>query len=691
MTIAPTYEELQAEVDKFRQGKEAVARSYQARLEEARQEAEEQLRRQRDFLRTAIEALPHPFYVIDAQSHEVVLANSAANFGDLSGHPTCYALTHGLEEPCKGEHPCPVEEIKKTRRPVTVEHIHHDCDGRVRNVEIHGYPVFGDQGNVVQIIESCLDFTESRLTRAELQESRERYQRIIEAVTDYVYTVQIENGCPVKTLHNSASVAVTGYSPEDFAADPHLWLMMVVEEDRATVQEQMARVRQGQDVREIEHRIIRKDGEMRWVSNAFVPNYDPHGRLLSYDGIVKDISRRKRVEEERTQLELQLQQAWKMEAIGTLAGGIAHDFNNVLSPIFGYTEMIMAELPVDSKTYYRLNEILAAAGRAKDLVRQILTFSRQGGREPKPLQLHLVVNEALKLLRASIPATIEVRRNIDPKSGIVLADIAQMHQLIMNLCTHAYQAMRKKGGRLAVSLAAVEISSGGSADSPELPPGSYMELTVSDNGCGMDRAARERIFEPYFILSRKDQDKGAGLGLSVVHGIVKKHGGHIMVDSEPGQGTTFRVYLPCIDPGAAATATGATPPVPGGDEHILIIDDEEYIVRLTRQMLGGLGYKVTVCTSSVEGLEVFQAQPEIFDLVITDMTMPNMTGMVLARKFMEIRPDIPVILCTGYSGLIDNEKAMAAGIREFIMKPYGNRQIAETVRRALDKREQQDP
>ncbi len=657
--------------------------------EEARQEIEEQLRRQRDFLHTAIEAFPRPFYVIDVQSHAVVLANSAANFGDLSGGPTCYSLTHGRKEPCKGEHPCPLEEIKRTRRPVTVEHIHHDRDGRAQNIEVHGYPVFGEQGNVVQVIEACLDVTEFRITETELRESRQRYQRIIEAVTDYVYTVQIENGQPVKTFHNPASVAVTGYSPGDFAADPCLWLMMVVEEDRATVQEQVALVHQGRDVKEIEYRIIRKDGELRWVSNTFVLNRDPQGRLLSYDGIVKDISRRKQIEEERTQLESRLQQAQKMEAIGTLAGGIAHDFNNILSPIFGYSEMIMADTPVGGETYYRLNEILTAAKRAKALVKQILTFSRQGALERRPMQIHFVVSEALKLLRASIPATIEIRLNIQ-KSGIILADIAQMHQVIMNLCTFAYQAMREKGGLLEVSLAAVQISPGELTGSPEPVPGPYVELRVRDNGCGMERAVRERIFEPYFSLPFKERGEGAGLGLSVVHGIVKNHGGHIVVDSEPGQGTTFSVYLPCIETIGAVPEVESMAPVPGGSEHILVVDDEEHIVRMARQMLEKLGYKVTVRTSSVEGLEAFQAQPENFDLVITDMTMPNMTGMVLAQKLMAIRPGLPIILCTGYSGLINKEKARAAGIREFIMKPYVKRQIAETIRRALAKQEQEE-
>jgi PAS domain S-box-containing protein len=267
-------------------------------IEATLRESEERHRRQHHFLANAINSLNYPFYVVDPHSYKIVYANSFMDLGDLSGHPTCYSIIHNREEPCKGdEHPCPLKEIKETKRPVTVEHIHYNQDGQKQIVEVHGSPIFDDQENVVQVVESCFDITMSKKLEVELEESQERYQRIIGAVTDYVYTVHIENGRSVRTVHNPLSVAVTGYSPEDFTADPFLWLMMVVEEDRAIVLEQVALVLQGQNVKEFEHRIVRKDGVVRWVSNTFVLNCDPHGKLLSYDGILKDITDRKQAEE----------------------------------------------------------------------------------------------------------------------------------------------------------------------------------------------------------------------------------------------------------------------------------------------------------------------------------------------------------------------------------------------------------
>jgi len=288
-----TYQELEQRLRELE--KETVQHK---QVEAALRESEERYRRQHHFLANAIDSLTYPFYIIDPHSYEIIYANSTANLGDLSAHPTCYFLTHNRGEPCEGdEHPCPVKEIKKTKRPVTVEHTHYNQDGQMHIVEVHGSPVLDDKGNVVQVIESCFDITKSKNTEIELEESQVRYQRIIEAVTDYVYTVHVENGRSVKTVHNPVSVAVTGYSPEDFAADPHLWLTMVLEEDRALVLEQTEFVLQGQGVKEIEHRIIRKDGVLRWVSNTFVLNCDPHGKLLSYDGIVKDITDRKQAEQ----------------------------------------------------------------------------------------------------------------------------------------------------------------------------------------------------------------------------------------------------------------------------------------------------------------------------------------------------------------------------------------------------------
>ena len=337
--------------------------------------------------------------------------------------------------------------------------------------------------------------------------------------------------------------------------------------------------------------------------------------------------------EERTQTlakyERQLQQVLKIQAIGTLAGGIAHDFNNILFPIVGYTELTMDEVTEDSVAHKNLEEILKAANRAKDLVQQILTFSRQSGQERKPVKVHSVMKEALKLLRASIPASIEINSNIDENCHPVMGDATQIHQVIMNLCTNAYQAMQDRGGTLEVSLSELDVGYEETIEKIGMQPGRHLQLMVVDEGCGMDAAVLSRIFEPYYTT--KEQGKGTGLGLSVIHGIVKNHRGDITVSSTPGKGTTFKIYLPVIEDADAAAEFEPSNGAARGNERILLIDDEEQIVSMEQQMLENLGYEVTARTDSNEALKEFSEKPQNFDLVITDMTMPHMTGDELAQ------------------------------------------------------------
>ncbi len=390
--------------------------------------------------------------------------------------------------------------------------------------------------------------------------------------------------------------------------------------------------------------------------------------------------------EERTQTlakyERQLQQVLKIQAIGTLAGGIAHDFNNILFPIVGYTELTMDEVPDDSVAHNNLEEVLKAAHRAKDLVQQILTFSRQSGQERKPVKVHLIIKEALKLLRASIPASIEIINNIDDDCHPVMGDATQIHQVIMNLCTNAYQAMQDKGGTLEVNLSEVNVGYEETVKKIGMQPGKHLQLLVRDEGCGMDAIVLDRIFEPYYTT--KEQGKGTGLGLSVIHGIVKNHRGDISVTSSPGKGTTFKVYLPITEDADIANELAPSNGAAKGNERILLIDDEEQIVSMEQQMLENLGYEVTARTDSTKALEEFSEQPHNFDLVITDMTMPQMTGDELAQKLLDIKPDIPVILCTGFNEDITEEKALAMGIQKFVMKPVIKNDLATTIRTVLD-------
>jgi signal transduction histidine kinase/ActR/RegA family two-component response regulator len=393
--------------------------------------------------------------------------------------------------------------------------------------------------------------------------------------------------------------------------------------------------------------------------------------------------------EERTQTlakyERQLQQVLKIQAIGTLAGGIAHDFNNILFPIVGYTELTMDEVPADSVAHNNLEEILKAANRAKELVKQILTFSRQSGQERKPVEVQLVTKEALKLLRASIPVSIEIVQNIDENCAPVMGDATQIHQVIMNLCTNAYQAMQDTDGKLEVSLKEIYVEYEHTVQKIGMQPGRHVQLQVKDEGCGMDAAVLDRIFEPYYTT--KEQGKGTGLGLSVIHGIIKNHRGDITAVSAPGKGAVFTVLLPVVEEGDVQTEYEPVNGAEKGSERILLVDDEEQIISMERQMLENLGYRVTARTDSVEALKVFSEQPEEYDLVITDMTMPHMSGDELAQKLLDVKPDIPVILCTGFNEDITEEKALEMGIQKFLMKPVIKNDLASTIRSVLD----QDP
>ncbi len=403
-----------------------------------------------------------------------------------------------------------------------------------------------------------------------------------------------------------------------------------------------------------------------------VTAYSPHPNRFA--AIFVDVTERKR-------LEGQLQQAQKMEAIGTLAGGIAHDFNNILFPIIGYTEMTLDRLDSESRERKYMEEVLKGAHRARDLVAQILTFSRQGDREVKPLRTQLVVKEAMKLLRSTMPSTIEIRERIDKNSRPVLADPTQVHQIVMNLCTNAYHSMRETGGLLEVGLKEVAFDDENIPGGSRLGPGPYILLTVSDTGGGMDAATLQQIFDPYFTT--KGKSEGTGLGLSVVHGIVNTYGGDIQVFSHPGEGTTFHVYLPAID-GVPAEDTPTDEMPAGGTERILVVDDEAVLLKMLDRMLSSLGYDVTCKQDSREALQSFIDAPSDVDLVITDMTMPELTGIQLARELLHVRPDLPVILCTGFSALISEESAAAIGIKKLVMKPVVRRDMAEAIRGVLD-------
>ena len=423
-----------------------------------------------------------------------------------------------------------------------------------------------------------------------------------------------------------------------------------------------------------ENENIRRNGErvqVTWMNRAI---YDDDGQVSEILCVGIDVT-------EKWQLEKRLAQAQKMEAIGTLAGGIAHDFNNILSAIVGYTELSLIDIAKGSALHNNLQQVLKAGGRAKELVRQILTFSRQRKSELLPVKVSLIVNEALKLLRASLPATIKIHHKIKSNRSM-LTDPTNIHQILMNLCTNASYVMQEEGGILDVSLSDMELESEFAKNHPGVKPGQFIRLTVRDSGYGMTPEVTERIFDPFFTT--KKVGEGTGMGLSVVHGIAKSHGGTITVASRPGKGSKFSVFLPAIE--AEVTDTSDQPHlVVTGSERILFVDDEEFQADIGKRMLERLGYRVTAKTRANEAFELFRQHPDEFDLVITDMTMPDMTGDILARKIIAIRPDIPVIVCTGYSEKINPDIMKEIGIKELAMKPVVMKDIAQMIDRVLSK------
>ncbi len=419
----------------------------------------------------------------------------------------------------------------------------------------------------------------------------------------------------------------------------------------------------------------RQDGTLYVVEATISPVFDEQGEITHFISVRRDVTRERQFEKTRERMQ-------RLEAIGTLAGGIAHDFNNILVPIMGYTELCQDIVPPGSQLKQYLDQVLLATNRARELVRQILSFSRQAEREKAPLDIRLVVKEALKLIRAALPADIRISQQIEPGNECVLADPTEIHQVIMNLCTNAQHAMAENGGVLSVALRAIEVDEGQAATRPGLHPGPYLQLTVGDTGCGIPEEVRGRIFEPYFTT--KEKDGGTGLGLATVHGIVTGGGGVIFERSQPHQGAVFELYFPVVESPSGPSDDNVTLRVPGGSERILFVDDEPTIAELGRQMLGGLGYKVHSTTDPQAALTLLGNNPDAFDLVVTDMTMPGISGVQLVRKVHAIRPDIPIIICTGFSEKIKECRAGKNGVSQLLMKPISLNDLARAVRKALD-------
>ncbi len=535
-------------------------------------------------------------------------------------------------------------------------------------------------GEAVRMVGTHVDISERKRTEHALRKSEIFNRSLVEHLPQRIFLKDCNS---VYVSCNANYAKDLGIRPED----------IVGKDDYAFHPRELADLYRANDQRvmadfkpkDIEERYL-VEGKERWIHTIKVPYRDEAGEVIGVMGIFEDITEHKQAETERIRVEAQLRQAQKMEALGTLAGGIAHDFNNILGIIMGFTEMTRWELGEGSTVIDKLDEVLKASNRAKELVKQILAFSRRTEQQKMPLQLGMVVKEALRILRPSLPSTIEIKTDVQSKAA-VLADPTQMHQVLMNLCTNAAHSMQAEGGVLAVRLADVFIGPESIASSDGLKSGPHVELTVRDTGHGIDQEIIDLIFDPFFTT--KKMGEGTGLGLSVVHGIVKSHEGKIDVESIPGEGTVFTVLIPALEVEYEAKKPDLATSFPRGRERILVVDDEPQLADILKKMLVGLGYDVISLTNGTEAMETFRnrrKEEKPFDLVITDMTMPHFTGVDLADELCKHQPEVPVILMTGFSKNIDAEAAKARGIKAFLNKPVGLEELSKIVREVLDRR-----
>lgn len=554
------------------------------------------------------------------------------------------------------------------------EYRHRHKSGHYVWVFDRGLITRDESGKITRLIGIMLDVSARKRADTALRESQERFQQLAENIEEVFWMTDVVKD---QILYVSPGYEkIWGRSTESLYKNSQGWIEAIHPEDRDRI-DFAARNKQTLGEYDETYRIIRTDGTVRWIHDRAFPIRNASGEVYRVVGVAEDVTQTRRLED-------QFRQAQKMEALGTLAGGIAHDFNNILAAMNGYTELAKIGAKDSPAIIENLEAVAAAGARATDLVRQILAFSRRQAQERKLIQLRHIVGEAVKLLRATIPASITFKTSLPFDTHLVLADATQIHQIVMNLVTNAWHAMRERAGVLTVNLENVMVDNRLAQELPNLRPGRYVRLSVSDTGHGMDRSTMDRIFEPFFTT--KPAGEGTGLGLSVVHGIMQNHEGAITVESEAGKGTTFRLYFPAHSNDGAEVNTEGSKLTRGTGQRILFLDDEGALAMLGKKALGQYGYEVDAFTNVTDALEAFRANPQGFDLVLTDFAMPGMMGTDFARQVLQIRPGVPVLLMTGYAANFTVERVRAMGIADLLIKPLTIESLVEAVGKALASR-----
>ena len=582
----------------------------------------------------------------------------------------------------------PMNRITRNRTEAAIRGTHQNSfeaevrhkSGSPRILEIEEYPIIDADGKVACVEGIAKDITERKLVEKELRHIKKDLEHAMRTARlgNWVWHIEEDRLWFSEEIHRMFDL-----DPGHTEDTKTLYWQAIHPEDRARVREATDRVLKGNSPLDMDYRIIMPDQSQRYVHEHSELFTDPvTQKPLRVSGTIQDITNRKQMEMENARLARQLLQTQKLEAIGTLASGIAHDFNNLLTPIMGFADILKSNLKDDEKNLRFVEKIINSADLAKDLVQQILAISRQNESKMQPVRLQSILKDDLKLLRASLPSTIAIDVDIAPQCRPVMADPTRLHQVVLNLCTNASHAMRSGGGTLSVSLAEIAPDPDGEKISSESPLESVVRLQIQDTGIGMDKRVLERVFDPYFTT--KPKDEGTGLGLAVVRGIVSGHGGRIAVESAPGKGARFIIDLPACDAPAPLVNQSPSPALQSGTERILLVDDEIDILELEKEMLAMHGYRVTVFSDSHEALACFKQNTQQFDLVITDMTMPKLTGMELARQIHALNPQVPILVCSGYSDLIESGAVTSAGVYQCLAKPLNLISFVKSVRNALD-------
>jgi PAS domain S-box-containing protein len=516
---------------------------------------------------------------------------------------------------------------------------------------------------------------ERDLDSEKIRECESRYQRLLESVNDYTYTVMMENGSPVHTRHNVGSLAVTGYSPEEFDAEPGLCFRMIHDEDRENIDALIQQFFLGEKpFAPFQHRILHKDGRVRWIRNTPVPHYDLDGNLVAWDGLISDITEYKKLED-------QFHHAQKMEAVGVLAGGIAHDFNNILTAMIGYGEMLQRQLSPTDGARNCVDQILGAAERAANLVHGLLAFSRKQVINPRPINISRIISNVERLLSRLLTEDIDLKVYLGDGDAIIMADPGQIDQILMNLVTNARDAM-PRGGKLTIETSLIRM------DMPFIEAhgfgiiGDYVLIAIADTGIGMDEESRQRIFEPFFTT--KPQGKGTGLGLSIVYGIVKQHNGFLDLRSRLGEGTVFNIYFPVIDEKFQESAEPPKAQQIGGDQTILIADDDMQVRNVIKIILSKSGYKVLEAEDGEKAVSIFGDNMEGIDLLILDIVMPKKNGLDAYEEIRKLRKDVKAIFISGYTADVIDQKGAGFEDLNIVSKPVSPNDLLLKIKEAFN-------